>query len=372
MSRAAALVAFVSCVLAFALAVGCAAPSDPIARHPVVPVAVTDLAARQSGNVVVLTFTLPHQSVDREPLSEPPTIEIYRAALSPGVTQNPKIPWRLAYAIPSERVDSYVNGDRVEFRDPLTPNDLGQVNGTPLAYMVRTRAVRSRASADSNVFTSRVYPPPGIPRDLRSTITESGIALLWSEPLAGAGSQTTGYRVYRAEVESAEGPTPQDISQVKLKTPLTLQGSPLSPEFSDTHFEFGHTYLYTVRALAQYGADTIESADSAPTVVTARDIFPPATPLGLEGTIIPGNPGELAHVELSWAISSEEDLAGYYVYRSDREDTPGERVNREVLPSPSFRDTSVVSGKRYFYRVSAVDRVSNESPVSPAVQIDIP
>jgi len=60
------------------------------------------------------------------------------------------------------------------------------------------------------------------------------------------------------------------------------------------------------------------------------------------------------------------------VYRSDREDTPGDRITGEVLPSPSFRDTSVVSGKRYFYRVSAVDRVSNESPVSPAVQIDIP
>jgi hypothetical protein len=373
MSRAAALVAFVFFFMACALMVGCAAPGDPSPRHPTVPAAINDLAARQSGSAVVLTFSLPRQSTDRESLAEAPTIEIYRAALPPGAAPDRKTPWRLVYSIPSERVDSYLNGDRVEFRDPLTPDDLARTAGSPLAYMVRTRAGKSRASDGSNFFTSRIYPPPGTPRDLHIFVTESAIALSWSEPLtAGAAPKTAGYRVYRAEIESGEETAPQDVSQVKLRQPLAMQGSAASPEFSDTHFEFGHTYLYTVRAVAQYGEDATESADSAPAVVTPQDAFPPATPVGLEAAIIPATPEAPARVELSWAISSEGDLAGYYVYRSERDGTPGERINPEVLPSPTFRDTSVVPGRRYVYRVSAVDRAGNESPLSATVQIEVP
>jgi hypothetical protein len=99
---------------------------------------------------------------------------------------------------------------------------------------------------------------------------------------ADTSPKTVGYRAYRAEIEPGEESTPRDVSQLKLKPPLAMQGSTSSAEFSDTHFEFGHTYLYTVRAVAQYGADTIESADSSPAVVTPRDTFPPATPVGLE------------------------------------------------------------------------------------------
>jgi len=378
MKRAAALFVHVffllACaVLACTLIVGCAAPGDPSPRHPVVPAAITDLGARQSGSSMVLTFSLPRESTDREPLAESPTIEIYRATLSPGTAPDKKTAWRLVYSIPLERVNSYLNGDRIEFRDPLMPDIFTGAAGSSLAYMVRTRAVKTRASGDSNIFTARIYPPPGAPRDLHISITESAIVLSWSEPLAaGAAPKPMGYRMYRAEVESGEAPAPQDVSQAKLKSPLTLQGSATSPEFSDTHFEFGHSYLYSVRAIVQYGADTIESADSAPAVVTPRDTFPPATPVGLEATIIPATPGTPANVELSWAISSEPDLAGYNVYRSDHEDAPGARVNTELLPSPTFRDTSVVSGGRYFYRVSAVDNSGNESPLSPAVQIDVP
>ena len=97
MIRAAALLALAFCLLACALAAGCAAPGDPTARHPVVPAAVTDLAARQYGNAFALTFTLPARSMDREALAEHPTIEIYRAALPPGAAPDKKTAWRLAY-----------------------------------------------------------------------------------------------------------------------------------------------------------------------------------------------------------------------------------------------------------------------------------
>jgi hypothetical protein len=371
MTRPAAPFSLALGLLACALVAGCAAPGDPSPRHPVVPVAVTDLAARQYGNAIDLTFTLPARSVNREALAESPAIEIYRSVLPPGGAPDRKTSWRLAYTIPSEQVDSYRKGEQIEFRDPLTVDDFARAPGSSMAYKVRTRAAKARASEDSNVVTARIYAAPETPRDVRVDVTESALIVNWTEVAMPPGAVSGGYRVYRGEVEPGQE-NPPDNSQVKLKTPLELAGPSTSTSFRDSHFEFGAAYLYTVRSVAQFGSDLVESADSAPAVITPRDVFPPAAPTGLEIAIAPATGQTPAYVELSWAISPEGDLAGYSVYRSDREDTPGERVNPEILPSPTFRDISVLPGRRYYYRVSAVDRAGNESPKSSAVQADVP
>src|ERR1700726_469248 len=136
MSRGAARVAYIAGVLAFALIAGCAAPGEPSPRRPIIPASITDLAAHQVGNAVVLTFSVPRQSTGHESLAEPPTIDVYRAALFPGAAADRKTPWRLVYTIPSEQVDTYINGEVVEFRDPLAPGDAGQTAGSSLTYMI--------------------------------------------------------------------------------------------------------------------------------------------------------------------------------------------------------------------------------------------
>lgn len=372
MNRAAAPLAFLFCFLACALVVGCAAPGEPTPRHPIVPVAVTDLVARQYGNAFSISFALPTRSMDREALAEHPTIEIYRALLPPGGVPDKQTAWRLAYTIPSERVDTYLNQGRIEFRDPLLPDDFSRPAGSLAAYKVRTSAAKTRSSMDSNVETVRIYPPPEVPRDVHTQATESAMVLSWAETVAPPGATSHGYRVYRGVIEAGQENQPQDSSQAKSKGPLELAGSTSSTEFRDEHFEFGATYRYTVRSVAQFGADLVESADSDPAIIAARDTFPPAAPLNLEAAVIPAIGQTPAYIELSWAISSESDLAGYSVYRSDSEETSGERVSTEILPTPTFRDMSVVPGKRYFYRVSALDRAGNESPKSAAVEVDLP
>jgi hypothetical protein len=338
----------------------------------VVSVAVTDLAARQYGNAFALTFTLPAKSIDRENLPEQPMIEIYRAALPAGTTPDKKTVWRLAYTIPSEQVERYLRGERVEFHDPLTADDFAHAPELSVAYMVRTRATKARASGDSNVVLTRIYPAPEAPHELHVVVTESALVINWAEAALPPGTSSRAYRVYRGVLESGQENLPQDVSQANLKTPLELVGPSASTEFRDAHFEFGTPYIYTVRSMAQFGADFVESADSAPATVTPRDVFPPAAPTGLEITIVPATPQAPAYVELSWAISPEGDLAGYSVYRSDAEDAPGERVTTEILPSPAFRDMSVVPGRRYYYRVSALDRAGNERPKSSPVVADVP
>jgi hypothetical protein len=372
MIRAAALLALAFCLLACALAAGCAAPGDPTARHPVVPVAVSDLAARQYGNAFALTFTLPARSMDREALAEHPTIEIYRVALSPGAAPDKKTAWRPAFTIPSAQVDPYLKAGHIEFHDPLTAEDFARAAGSSMAYKVRTRAARARDSEDSNIVVARIYPPPEAPRDVHVSVSESALVVNWTEAALPPGASSRVYRVYRAEIESGQENPPQDLSKAKLKTPLELAGTSPTTEFRDSHFEFATPYVYTVRSVAQFGADLVESADSAPAMVTPRDVFPPAAPTNLDITIIPATNQAPAYIELSWGISPEGDLTGYSVYRSEGEDSPGERVSTDILPSPTFRDISVLPGRRYYYRVSALDRAGNESPKSSAVVADVP
>lgn len=374
MIRAAAPLAFVCCVVGCALAAGCAAPGEPIARHPVVPVPVTDLTAQQSGNSLTLRFTLPARSADREPLAERPSVEIYRAKLSPGAVADKKAPWRLAYTIPSEQVDHYLTGERVEFHDVLSAEDLAAAAGSSFAYKVRTRAVRARASADSNIVVARAYPPPEPPQGVKAEVMEHAIEISWIAPAGGSQAQPPHvYRVYREEVEPpAEGQA--DTGKLQVKVPFESLGQTAETRFEDREFEFGRTYVYSVRSVAQYSGETVESDQPASSMatVTARDVFPPAAPTGLELAVIPATPGAPAYVELSWAISAEADLAGYFVYRSEEENSPGERVSTEILPTPAFRDISVRSGGRYYYRVSALDRAGNESPRSSAAEVDVP
>ena len=310
MIRADAPLALVFCLLACAWVAGCAAPGDPTARHPVVPVAVTDLGARQYGNSFALTFTLPARSMDREALPEHPTMEIYRAALPPGAAPDMKTAWRLAYTIPSEQVDPYLKAGHIEFHDPLTADDFARAAGSSMAYKVRTRAAKARASEDSNVVMARIYPAPETPRDVHVDVTETALVVNWAEAALPPGASSRVYRVYRGVIESGQDNPAQDLLQAKLKTPLELAGPSPSTDFHDSHFEFGTAYLYTVRSVAQFGTDFVESADSAPAIVTPRDVFPPAAPASLEIAIVPATPQAPAYVELSWAISPEGTWRG--------------------------------------------------------------
>jgi fibronectin type 3 domain-containing protein len=77
-------------------------------------------------------------------------------------------------------------------------------------------------------------------------------------------------------------------------------------------------------------------------------------------------------MDLSWSISPEEDLAGYHVFRSEQQGTREQRLTRDILLAPSFRDTSVTPDRRYTYWVTAVDRKGNESTRSASVSETAP
>ena len=362
---------FLYAALLFSLVIGgCAAPSEPVERKPPVPQAVTDLSAAQTANDIVLTFTLPTETVDRRPLKETPAIEIYRGLGNPGSDSQAHM--TLLATIPSAAVGQYLAQGQARYVDQLKPEDFAQREAVGASYSVRTRASEKKESAPSNAAYLLIRPALDPITDLKTQVTQAAIVLTWTAPqrtLTGSTPALAGYRIYRAESEPA---TAVNAASPKLKSPLAKIGDSDSPTFQDTQFGFGKTYAYSVRSVTGSGADALESADSNLAAVTPRDVFPPAAPLGLVIAIVPGQTRAAADFELSWAVSPETDVAGYNVCRSEQANTAGARLNTDLLLTPAFRDMNVQPGHRYFYTVTAVDRSGNESSPSEAVSGGVP
>src|ERR1700674_1332796 len=348
--------------------VGCGAPGEPIPPLPPVPVAVSDLTARRVGDAVQLSFTLPGKTITGDTLAEPPAVEILRGAANPDGTADNKS-FRIIYTIPGATTDNYLAEGRVHFADPVSREEIRADPGESLAYRVRTRASRKRASADSNTVTLRIYPVPERIASVEARVTESAIELNWPAPARTSGGDLltgfSGYRIYRGELDpSAADAAAKDLAQAKWVSPLVSLANSPTTGYRDTFFDFGKTYLYAVRTIVLVQGNELESADSVPVVVTPRDVFPPAAPQDLVAAVLTGAAPGTLEVDLSWSINLETDLAGYRLYRSEEPGARGQFLTPDILLAPSYRDTSVSGGHRYWYSVTAVDRTGNESEFS--------
>jgi hypothetical protein len=353
---------------------GCAAPGEPYERKPPTPMAITDLTAAQAGNDVDLTFTLPQQAVDRRLLQRLPEIEIYRDFAQPpeagqansAAPVNPT----LLVTIPAAMEDRYTEQGHIHYADSLRAEDLAQHPDSVAIYTVRTEISEKKPSANSNVVSVRVYPAPDAIADVKTEVTHAAVVLTWTAPvktLVGSTPAISSYRIYRGAPEP--GATAQEM---KLKSPLVKIGETQSSPYQDEQFAFGTAYVYSVRSVVQHAGEALESANSNLVMVMPRDTFPPGAPQGLLVILVPRQGDMAAHLELSWAINPETDIAGYNVYRGDQADTQGTQLNTDLLLTPAFRDMNVLPGHRYFYSVSAVDHTGNESPFSAIISGGVP
>ena len=261
--------------------------------------------------------------------------------------------------------------------DPISPSETKAHPGGTYAYLIRTRLSKKRASADSNVVTARVFPVPQPISAVQIQVTETALNLTWPAPTQTSGGDPlagiSGYRIYRAEIDPHSAvPAGKDLSTVHWIVPLALLGPSGATSYSDTQFEFGKGYVYVVRSVISVDGNEIESDNSEPVTVTPLDTFPPAAPQDLVAAVLPGATPSKFVVDLSWSINLETDFAGYRVYRSEQEGVTGQLVTPDLLPTPAFRDSSVVPGRRYWYTVTALDRAGNESAPSTSVAVDIP
>jgi hypothetical protein len=372
-------------IFAFALLVGCGAPGEPTERKSPIPVAISDLAASQQGNDVVLTFTLPKENIEHKPLKQLPSVEIYRSFEPPVSSGNPASPAvapdpsTLLVTIPPEMIGHFADRNEFRYVDALIAENFSQNSGQDAVYLVRTRTSPKKASASSNLVSVAIRPAPDPISDLQAHITRESIELSWTRPqktLTGSAPPIASYSVYRAESDAApEGPPalPAPASgSTPPKTALTHIGDVTSPAFRDLQIQFGKKYEYSVRSVAQYDHSRVESADSNFALVERLDTFPPSPPEGLLAALIPAEDPSPAYFDLSWAISPDNDIAGYNIYRSEGTAIGRTKLNPALLLTPAFRDMNVFPGRHYLYTVTAVNRAGNESRESDPISGDVP
>ncbi|MGH9643249.1 MAG: hypothetical protein ACRD3Q_12590, partial [Terriglobales bacterium] len=151
---------------------------------------------------------------------------------------------------------------------------------------------------------------------------------------------------------------------------------PIGPA-GPTHFldpiEWENTYRYWITPVTVITRpDTqvqVEGDNSNQIEVVAHDVFPPPVPAGLQAVY--SGEGQKPFVDLIWAPVTAADLAGYNVYRSEDNSVPS-KLNSEPVKTPSYRDTSVTSGKTYLYTVTAIDIRNNESKKSEPATETVP
>ncbi len=321
-----------------------------------IPAKITNLSAEQVGQSVEVHFTLPELATDGERLSKPLEIELLRstAPQSSGLANLPE-PSDWIHLNPSEWAP-YVQGNQFSYSAHLTEQEYHVWRGQTEVIGVRTltRGFRHREldSGPSNLVDVSIYDISKPVENLSLTCTEKALEVRFSIPqtsLSGAPLQDfTGFRIYRS---STGKPGSFDVL-----------ADVTEPIYRDTTFEFGQTYYYLVRATFGKPGHLAMSDPSMTAKIMPRDTFPPAPPEGLSSIYAAGA------VELIWTANTEPDLAGYNVYRVTG--SSGQRLNKDLLRTPIFRDATAAPGRTLAYYVTAVDLYGNESKPSKQESVE--
>jgi predicted phage tail protein len=311
-TRAAAL----CCILWLA---GCAYVGPPKPPALDIPTRITDLRAAEYGDQILVQFTIGALTTDGLTLTSVKALELRVAAAD--APQMLRITAKAAGPVDHE----FPAKDWV---------------GKQVTLTVRATGPKGKASEWSNAVTLAVGVPLATPANLEAVSDPKGVRLTWSGSFdSEAGGR---YRIFRGAGDAM----PQRLAESD------------KPEYLDSAVDFGSPYRYFVQALA---GELRQSEISATVGVTPADTFPPAVPAGLMAV------AGINSIELAWQPNTEEDLAGYQVYRS----VGGGAAERIAGPvdAPNFSDRAVEIGKKYSYTITSIDRTGNESAHSAAVEV---
>jgi hypothetical protein len=336
-------------------------PQPPSLELPKPP---ADLRGVRKGDHVMLAWTIPSQTTDRERVRSLGVTRVCRGketVLSDcGVAVG-------QVAAPSSVKPSAAQKISATYSE-LLPSQLRAEDPFGfVTYAVEVLNADGRGAGLSNQVQVPLAAALPAPKDLAAQVTAKGIELSWTGvPLSLPSPYRVrqSYRVFRR----TEG-SPEQVLVGQHEAGIDIQQS-----LTDQSFEWEKTYYYhadTLTVIAQPGKPEVQIAgdDTAEVKVFADDVFPPAVPGGLQAAF--SGPGQAAFIDLIWAPVTDVDLDGYNVYR--REDGGAAvKVNKELVKAPAYRDANIASGKEYFYSVSAVDVRGNESARSEEAEETVP
>jgi len=345
-----------------------------------VPKAPSDLRAARKGDKVTLTWTIPARTTDRQRVRYLGKTRVCRSVdatkLDPALKQcdGPIAEVAPPADFAATNKSSSAKKLTASFIDNL-PSAVELGNPTGFAtYAVEVLNAAGRAAGVSNL--ARVPLVPVLPpvNGFAARATGQGVLISWECPAGSSRRSGVKYlfRIYRHLESSASATRIAEIDATDCAAGLGATKNPNS--FLDQTVEWEKTYFYRgtgVSAVEAAGkqAVQVEGDDTADVKVSAHDVFPPAVPSGLQAVF--SGPGQEAFIDLIWSPVTDVDLDGYDVYRHE-EGSAAVKVNAAPVKIPAFRDSQIISGKTYFYSVSAVDLRGNESARSEEASESVP
>lgn len=277
-------------------------------------------------------------------------------------------PVTLLYKLRADRV----TGNIYAFAYPRMAAALGQLFVDSTATMGQTVTYRFQILDMNNrpkqSYTQTVTLGPNLPlapQDLQAERKGHLITLKWSYPEASeeTDDKVSHFHVYRMTGQkNARG---EDRYEIVNPHPILRNASTTSHSYVvQTQLVMGKEVY---RVLAQSISGQLGEI-SEPLTVSISDQDPPEIiPNGAVSAFLDGS------MEFTWPASVEPDVIGYNVYRSPEYQEGYEKINSTPIPPKQtvYVDKSaLISGKAYYYSVTAVDATGNESQRSnPAMEI---
>ena len=357
----------------------CGTPGAPRPPSLELPRPVADLAATRQGDKVMLTWTAPRETTDKQSIRHPGPVRVCRGVNTTAMVQCPQV----AELPPAPAVAKGAKPEQGTYTDTL-PADLQQQSPTGFAtYALELLNGRGRSAGLSNHVEVPLAPTLSPPEKVVGSVTAQGPVIGWSVPLnevnlimlPRATKQNSpaayDFRLYRRDKQQPSKVMPVAIPiDNAFASPLLAQPN---ENVLDPAAEWEHTYQYWVTVVttvnARGGSQEVEGAASPVVEVFVHDVFPPAAPAGLQA--VASGVGQPAFVDLTWAPITEADLAGYNVYRHQA-GQPAVKINTELVKTPAYRDREVAAGHNYFYAVTGVDLRGNESLRSDETSESLP
>ena len=358
---------------------GCASPGPPKAPSLNLPRPAADLTAQRHGSTVRLEWTTPERNTDGLLLAPPssrkkylaPTAEICRSETlnGPACTITGRI---TAHPGAAEGFD-----DRL-------PSELQAGPARIIQYRVSLLNAAGHSAAAATVLVPAGQAPPPT-AGLRVRAVRQGAELTWNQVPDSSSGDTV--HILRSEADApvtakkprkmsrlAKGPS--SSSNQPEPSQLRLPASPDPGGAVDPTITSGDRYVYTIsreRSVTLAGhVYTVSSDLSTVTTLALTDTFAPRAPAGLDSVATPKSDESKASIDLSWEPNPETDLAGYLVYRRDSVSGVTTKLTPEIHPGTAFHDETILTGHKYIYWVTAVDRSKNESPRSSSTEETIP
>ena len=132
-------------------------------------------------------------------------------------------------------------------------------------------------------------------------------------------------------------------------TDITVVNGRLSAEYIDTDLKDKFTYIYRIRALTY---DDLTSKPSKEVKVVTKPL-----PKSIENIIATKKLPK--KIEIKWDASRTPDFKNYRVYRSENIDGSYDMINE--VNHTSYIDNIEEDAKKYFYKISVVDKDGLES-----------